>query len=675
VTRDTAESVSAKLEVVAGNDEGRTYNLSDSEVVVGRGAQSDFVLADLAVSRKHVAVIYKDGGYVLADQGSGNGTKVNGVRVTTHILKDGDEIKLGKTVLRFVSPETGGQDNAIGAGPAAVEAAPAQPQPAPAQPQPAPAQRPAPAPAQRPMPAQPQRDLRGPGPGRPPSPGGMASTLQVDPRPAGIEPRPDASPPTGSVMPPAKAGKLGFLKKLTDTKPKKILVFGGLGVVLLLMVLAMVAKVTGKGEKKKPKQAATQQAPTADQLYAEGKKLIQQGKWDDAERLFLKLSEADPKNPFIKTKLELIRANQKARDDYQRAKKKFDEGNLVAAETLAKIVEESGEEVEGFRNKARKLLRKIQEKKADELLKEAAALKEDDKKKEEAIKKVKKALEIAPKYRPALVLQHELGAGPAPPPLKEGQEPREIAEAGTDADGGDDGSTEVASRASARPSARGRTRRSYSSHRYSRGGGGSVGGSYKKFKAFYKAKNWSAAAAELRRVAASAGGRKGKRLKAKASKVKQVGQAISTGMSNRLRNSVKSMKAFRRALRLDRQVSGGMHSSYIKGQLGKVARAAAGSAFSSGRYAQAYRAVKTARSYGGDNAALRRIMSQLDGKAKQLFSKGYVNRDSNLSKAKSYWRKVLRMVPSSSVWHKKAKWFLNNYGKSKGGGSADEDEL
>lgn len=108
-----------------------------------------------------------------------------------------------------------------------------------------------------------------------------------------------------------------------------------------------------------------------------------------------------------------------------------------------------------------------------------------------------------------------------------------------------------------------------------------------------------------------------------------------------------------------------------------MARAAAGSAFSSGRYAQAYRAVQTARSYGGDTAALRRIMDHLSTKAKSVFNKGYVARNSNLSRAKSYWRKVMRMVPSSNKWHKKAKWFLNNYGKSKsrGGGIADEDEL
>jgi tetratricopeptide (TPR) repeat protein len=494
----------------------------------------------------------------------------------------------------------------------------------------------------------------------------MASTMQVDPRPAGIEPQPDASPPTGHVMPPVKKGKLAFLSKLTDTKPKKLMVFGGLGVVFLLMVLAMVAKLTGEEEKKKPAPAAAQQkGPTADQLYAQGKKLIQTGKWDQAERLFLKLSEADPKNPFIKTKLKLIRANQKARDDYQRAKDKFDKGDLVAAETLAKIVEESGEEVEGFRNKARDLIRKIHEKKADKLLAEASKLKEDRRKKDEAIAKVKEALKVAPKYRPALVLRHELGAGPPPPPLKEGEEP-------TETDEGED--AEVASRPRTRASSSSSGSRASSRYSGGGGGGGSMG-SYKKFKAFYKAKNWSAAAAELRRVAASAGGRKGRKLKAKAGKVKKVGQAISTGVSNRMRNSVKSMNAFRKALRLDRRVSGGMHSSYIKKQLAKVARAAAGSAFSSGRYAQAYRAVKTARSYGGDSAALRRILTQLDAKAKSFFSKGYVSRDSNLSKAKSYWRKVLRMVPSSSVWHKKAKWFLNNYGKSKSGGAADEDEL
>ena len=44
---------------------------------------------------------HDDGTFVVADLGSTNGTKVNGVRVAEHELRDGDEVRFGNTTFRF----------------------------------------------------------------------------------------------------------------------------------------------------------------------------------------------------------------------------------------------------------------------------------------------------------------------------------------------------------------------------------------------------------------------------------------------------------------------------------------------------------------------------------------------------------------------------------------------
>lgn len=64
------------------------------------------------VSRRHAAIIRKEGGSLqIVDKGSPNGTFLNGQRLIAHqprILRDGDELRLGKLVLRvkFVREQT-----------------------------------------------------------------------------------------------------------------------------------------------------------------------------------------------------------------------------------------------------------------------------------------------------------------------------------------------------------------------------------------------------------------------------------------------------------------------------------------------------------------------------------------------------------------------------------------
>jgi len=93
------------VRVEEGKDPGRIYEVRKESLSIGRSRESDIFLEDLAVSRLHASIVNMgSGNYGLKDEGSANGTKVNGQLVPknqTYPLNDGDKIQLGQTVLVF----------------------------------------------------------------------------------------------------------------------------------------------------------------------------------------------------------------------------------------------------------------------------------------------------------------------------------------------------------------------------------------------------------------------------------------------------------------------------------------------------------------------------------------------------------------------------------------------
>ncbi len=82
--------------------DGREIGVNDRPVVMGRMPGCEIVLADPNVSRRHAEVRVSERGWVVADMGSTNGTKVNGVRISgSQALRPGDEIRVGATPVRF----------------------------------------------------------------------------------------------------------------------------------------------------------------------------------------------------------------------------------------------------------------------------------------------------------------------------------------------------------------------------------------------------------------------------------------------------------------------------------------------------------------------------------------------------------------------------------------------
>lgn len=93
------------VRVEEGKEPGRIYEVRKEALSIGRSRESDIFLEDLAVSRLHSSIVNMgNGNYALKDEGSANGTKVNGQLVSknqTYPLQEGDRIQLGQTVLVF----------------------------------------------------------------------------------------------------------------------------------------------------------------------------------------------------------------------------------------------------------------------------------------------------------------------------------------------------------------------------------------------------------------------------------------------------------------------------------------------------------------------------------------------------------------------------------------------
>jgi len=82
--------------------DGKRLLVGTAGATLGRSRQCDIVLDDPNVSRQHAEIRPRGGSWVLDDLGSTNGSCVNGRRIDgPEVLKPGDEIELGTSVLRF----------------------------------------------------------------------------------------------------------------------------------------------------------------------------------------------------------------------------------------------------------------------------------------------------------------------------------------------------------------------------------------------------------------------------------------------------------------------------------------------------------------------------------------------------------------------------------------------
>lgn len=93
---------SALLIVQRGPNTGARFLLDSSVTDAGRSPRSDIFLDDVTVSRKHCQFLPREeGGHIVRDSGSLNGTYVNRERVDNAVLGAGDEVQIGKYRLTY----------------------------------------------------------------------------------------------------------------------------------------------------------------------------------------------------------------------------------------------------------------------------------------------------------------------------------------------------------------------------------------------------------------------------------------------------------------------------------------------------------------------------------------------------------------------------------------------
>jgi pSer/pThr/pTyr-binding forkhead associated (FHA) protein len=107
---DALPEGSALLVVQRGPNSGARFLLDSEKTTAGRRPDSDIFLDDVTVSRRHAEFLRRPGGvFVVRDVGSLNGTYVQRDRIDEVVLRDGDEVQIGKYRMVFhPSPRSGG---------------------------------------------------------------------------------------------------------------------------------------------------------------------------------------------------------------------------------------------------------------------------------------------------------------------------------------------------------------------------------------------------------------------------------------------------------------------------------------------------------------------------------------------------------------------------------------
>jgi two-component system cell cycle response regulator len=93
----------ACLVVIYGLDLGKKYNVDRPSIVIGRSSKADIQIDQESVSRNHCKLINTGKSIMLRDLGSTNGTYVNDELVDEYVLRDGDLIKIGRCIFKFLS--------------------------------------------------------------------------------------------------------------------------------------------------------------------------------------------------------------------------------------------------------------------------------------------------------------------------------------------------------------------------------------------------------------------------------------------------------------------------------------------------------------------------------------------------------------------------------------------
>ena len=86
-----------------GAQMGKRFTLDGESLLIGRGSDCDIVVDLDSVSRRHAKIERRSDNILVCDLQSTNGTYVNELQVEEHALSDGDQVKIGNAIFKFLS--------------------------------------------------------------------------------------------------------------------------------------------------------------------------------------------------------------------------------------------------------------------------------------------------------------------------------------------------------------------------------------------------------------------------------------------------------------------------------------------------------------------------------------------------------------------------------------------
>ena len=99
----TSESGQYVLKFISGKYAGGEFALTQNqELIIGRSSDLEMVLIEDMVSRHHAKITTTDADIYIEDLGSTNGTFVNGEKISSCKLKEGDRILIGTSIIKLV---------------------------------------------------------------------------------------------------------------------------------------------------------------------------------------------------------------------------------------------------------------------------------------------------------------------------------------------------------------------------------------------------------------------------------------------------------------------------------------------------------------------------------------------------------------------------------------------
>lgn len=283
----------AKLVLLKGPKKGTEFTLGAGETSLGRNSDNTIVVPDISVSRRHVVIEKRGESYVLIDQGSGNGTLMNGGKVEgEHPLSDGDVFLIGDTEIQFVAPGGATVRSRSGAGAAPAAAASSAP---------------------------PRRATRQP-----------QRAVVAD----------DEGPAEGTGRFRAGGASSGG-----GSKSKRPLIVAGIGSVVVVGILAVASMKQKNNQAAEVAMAQAQEAQAASDasnaLYAAGKDLARKNQWDAALEKFKAAKAAGADARDLDDYIERATAEQKYVGVLKGAQENLEKKLIGAAYSAAKQIPDS----------------------------------------------------------------------------------------------------------------------------------------------------------------------------------------------------------------------------------------------------------------------------------------------------------------------------------------------